>query len=153
MGPLVDGHYSLLGDHSLRNVIVWPLIPWAMYDVQQRRWVDIPTFAQIQVRPDEFLLLRAKDTLNIDSEQMGAMDTLILQLESQYKPIPEIAWNVPQASVDPPVTPAHPKVSEKTFTPRWLKRKHSEEPSSASVTRNRAKRMKTRTDDVVGSDL
>ena len=124
LGPLTDGHYSLLDDHSLRNKIAWPTAPWTMYDVEQRCWVDIPTFAHIMVRPGEFLLLRPKSALESDREEFTEMNLLIRQLQSQYKQAsPEIAGDIPVVAAAPPVTPI--------FEPRLPKRKRSEENISA----------------------
>lgn len=119
-----------------------------MYDVEQRCWVDIPTFARIEVRPKDFLLFRAKSTLNIDSADLGTMDSLILQLQSQYKQhIPEITWNIPEARAAQPVTPVRNKASGSVR--RQFKRKRSEEHTPAAtssspgcITRSSAKRMR-----------
>lgn len=132
----MDGRYSLLADHSLRNAIVWPLVPWTMYDVEQKRWVDIPTFAHIDVRPDEFLMLRAKNTLNIDSDKFAAMDSLILKSHAQYKRFSKVIENIPAAQpATSPATPIRPGTadSSKSPFPRRAKRKHSEEDIAAAA--------------------
>lgn len=131
MGPLMDGQYSLLDDHSLRNKIAWPTAPWTMYDVEQRCWVDIPTFAHITVRPGEFLLLRPKSALGSDCKEFAEMNLLIRQLQSQYEEAsPEIAGDVPVVAVATPDTPVHRPLPS---TPHRSKRKRSEEHLEAVV--------------------
>lgn len=124
-----------------------------MYDIEQKRWVDIPTFAQIEVRPDEFLMLRAKNTLNIDSDKFAAMDSLILKSHAQYKRFPKAFEDIPPVQpATSPVTPIRPRAADsiETPVPRQSKRKYSGEPitvaSSSSpcrITQRTTKRMRT----------
>ncbi|KJA18630.1 hypothetical protein HYPSUDRAFT_205164 [Hypholoma sublateritium FD-334 SS-4] len=131
-GLLVDGQYSLLADHSIRNAIAWPLTPWTMYDVEQRRWVDIPTFARVDVWPNEFLMFRTKGSLDIDSDQFAAMDSLILKLQAQYKRFSSPIESEP--AIQPamsPATPIHPRPRGSIHC--HAKRKRSEEHIAAAA--------------------
>ena len=149
MGPLVDGRYSLLADYSLRNAIVWPTVNWTMFDVEQQRWVDIPTFAQVEVGPHEFLMFRTKSSLDLDSDQFAGMDSLLLKLHVQYKRFSSAIDSVPDIqSATSPATPTRPTPSGSIH--RRAKRKHSDEHIAATasssspvrISRRSSKRMR-----------
>ncbi|KJA14196.1 hypothetical protein HYPSUDRAFT_202582 [Hypholoma sublateritium FD-334 SS-4] len=149
-GPLTNGLYSLRSDHSLRNQIVWPSVQFTMYDAEQMRWVDVPTFARIEVRPDEFLMFRAKSSMSTDSDEFPAMDSLTSQLRTQYRvPAPENAANVPtintEIPTELPITPARNLIPESAATtaPRRAKRRRSQACSSpVRVARDSTKRRR-----------
>ncbi|KJA19669.1 hypothetical protein HYPSUDRAFT_204407 [Hypholoma sublateritium FD-334 SS-4] len=125
LAPLVNGLYSLFTDHSLRNNIVWLTIPWTLYDVEQKAWVGIPTFTHIQVRSNEFLMIRVKSTLDIPLEEFGRMNNLISQLHDEYKSTLIKAAN----GMGMPVTP--PSLSHST-KPSPSKRKRSRSATTPS---------------------
>ncbi len=129
----MDGLYSPLSDQSLRNVTTWLLVHFSIYDVEQMRWVDLPTFARIEVRQDDFLMLRAKSSMEIDSGECPAMHSLIVQLQARYcASTPEDTEVTPQTIINLPDTPAADGFTETASAPapRRAKRKRSQVLSS-----------------------
>lgn len=97
------------------------------------RWVDVPTFARIEVRPNEFLMFRAKSSMPTDSDEFPAMDSLISRLQTRYRaPTPEVAGSISATVADMRVTPATNVLPESAATPapRRAKRRRSQAGSS-----------------------
>ena len=144
----MDGLYSPLSDQSLRNVTTWPLVHFSIYDVEQMRWVDLPTFARIEVRQNDFLMLRAKSSMQIDSGEFPAMDSLIVQLRARYcASTPENTEVIPETIVKLPDTPTTDGFTETASAPapRRVKRKRSQVLSSpVRVAQGSSKRKRVR---------
>lgn len=56
--PIKDGVYSVLEDDELRRLTRFPWTPFCIYDICTTEFVGIPTFSHIEVRDDEYLILR-----------------------------------------------------------------------------------------------
>lgn len=56
--PIKDGMYSILEDDELRSLTRFPWIPFLLYDICSTNFIGMPTFSRIEVRDDEYLILR-----------------------------------------------------------------------------------------------
>ncbi|KJA21886.1 hypothetical protein HYPSUDRAFT_202580 [Hypholoma sublateritium FD-334 SS-4] len=48
-GTVINGSYSFREDTHFRELGSWPETRWLMFDVIQKRWIDIPALARIEV--------------------------------------------------------------------------------------------------------
>lgn len=80
---VIDGTYSFREDIRFREYSSWPDIPWLMFDVIQKRWIDIPTFARIEVGSGP-LLTRHNDP-DADLSIYEGLESLIEEALDTYE--------------------------------------------------------------------
>lgn len=74
--------YSFKEDQRFREWSSWPEVQWLMFDVVQKRWVDIPTLAKIEVGSGP-LLTRQNDP-NADLSTYEGLTSLIEEALDAY---------------------------------------------------------------------
>lgn len=79
---VVDGTYSFKEDEQFCEWSSWPEVRWLMFDVVQKRWVDIPTLAKIEVGSGP-LLTRQNDPY-ADLSTYEGLDSLIKEALGAY---------------------------------------------------------------------
>ena len=79
---MVDGTYSFKEDQQFREWSSWPAVRWLMFDVVQKRWVDIPTLAKIEVGSGP--LLTRQDDPDADLSVYEGLSSLIEEALDAY---------------------------------------------------------------------
>ena len=119
----IDGSYSFREDIHFRELSSWPETRWLMFDVVQKRWIDIPALARIDVGSG-LLLTRCEDPdadlttyEGLDTLVEKALDTYILSVNNPHRistharrvpPVPSSSQTIATSS-SPIASPSHSK--------------------------------------------
>ena len=78
----IDGSYSFKEDIQFRELSSWPETHWLMFDVVQKRWIDIAALARIDVGSG--MLLTRCDDPDADLSTYEGLDTLVEKALDTY---------------------------------------------------------------------
>lgn len=81
-GAVVNNLYSFRDDIQFREYSNWPKTEWLMYDIVQKRWIDIPTNSYLDVGAGP-LITRCKD-LEADLSTFEDLEDIIDQAVNTY---------------------------------------------------------------------
>lgn len=81
-GIVINGTYSFREDNHFRELGSWPDTHWLMFDVIQKRWIDVPALARLEVGTGP-LLTRYNDP-DADLTNYEGLDSLVEKALDAY---------------------------------------------------------------------